>query len=219
MTNKLLAGILFAILLLWSVPECHAIQFADQIMKRAESQLYVRELTPRNGNRSPEIDGYLKYLGLPPGLSYCITFDIWAIGKTFEANGKKCPVPQIGKVSTFLKTVRKDRYAYTVITPKQVEYGIVKLKPAMIACWSHGKSYDSADYTWSGHAELVKSPTTFVKFKTIGANTVGVDDADAQREQTGKMKSLGPIGGVWEKNRSVSKLSSFCTEAFVDVNI
>lgn len=198
---------------------------AKSVMDLAKSQLYVRELHPPNGNRSPEIDGYLKYLGLPPGLSYCISFDIWAIGKAYEAKGKRCPVPKYGKCSTFLKQVKKDKYAYTVIPAKQVEYGAAKLKPAMIAIWSHGNpyhrdgGYGSDKYEWSGHAELIDLQNTVIKFDTVGANTTGVDDAALQREQkVGSYKPGTPLGGVWKKKRSVSKMDSFYCEAFVEVN-
>jgi hypothetical protein len=194
--------------------------YSQEIMDLAKSQLYVREKT--NNNDAPEIDGYLKYLGLPKGLSYCITFDIWAIGKTYEAHGLKCPVPKIGKVSTLLKTVKKDKYKFTVHSARDVEYGIVKLKPAMIATWSHSKRLDRAGkdaYDWSGHAELVDCPTTYVKFDSVGANTTGTDDPRLQREQSGGTYKLGgPQGGVWKKHRSVSKQSSFYCEAFIELN-
>jgi hypothetical protein len=198
-----------------------AIQYPAEIMKRAESQLYVRELHPLNGNKSPEIDGYLAYLGLPVGLSYCLSFCIFIIGKTYEANGKRCPVPKIGKCSTFLKTAKKDKYTFTVHDAKKVEYGIIKLKPAMLAIWSHKKKLDRAGndkYDWDGHAELMSVQTSNVKFNTVGANTTGVDDVSQQREQTGGIKKGGPVGGVWAKNRTVSSLASFRTEAFIEVN-
>ena len=91
----------------------------------------------------------------------------------------------------------------------------------MLATWSHGKRLDkdgSDKYDWSGHAELVDFQVTNVKFDTVGANTTGVDDINLQREQKGGLKKGGPVGGVWKKHRSVSKLSSFNSEAFVEIN-
>lgn len=185
-----------------------------QIIKKAQSYLYVRELKPRNGNRSPEIDSWLKYLGLPPGLSYCISFDIYCIGKTFEESGKRCPIPKIGHCGRFLKAVKADKYAYTIYTPKQVEQGIVKARPGDILIWSHNKNINNTkSYTWPGHAELIEHAKNPVN--TIGANTTGVDSINSQREQSGK---AGPIGGVWRKTRKLGAYAPFNPEAIVHIN-
>ena len=202
--------------------KAYPLQYGQEIMQRAELYKNVRELHPLNGNRSPEIDSFLSYLGLPVGLSYCISYDIYVIGKTYESHGKHCPVPKIGRVSTFVKTVMKDKYAYRVINPRDVELGIVKLKPGMIATWSHGKKLQLVNgtkqdvYDWAGHGEIVATQDTKTVFHTWGANTTGVDDINAQREQ--HSGQTGPVGGVWYKKRNVSKQAAFATEAFIDYN-
>ena len=212
---------LFLILLggpVWgaSQPSINTNLTGDQILKKAQSYLYVREQKPRNGNRSPEIDSWLKYIGLPPGLSYCITFDIYCIGKTFEEKGKRCPVPKIGHCGRFLKSVKADKYAYTIYTPKQVELGIVPVKPADMLIWSHNKTiHTEKSYYWPGHAEFIESKKLRTSVNTIGANTTGVDSINSQREQSGKS---GPIGGVWRKTRKLGAYAPFNPEAIVRIN-
>ena len=220
-TDKVLAILFVSIIYyLITINLAHGTPYSTEIMDKAKTYLHVREAT--NNNDSPDIDQFLAYLGLPKGLAYCISFDIFCYGKVYEKHGRKCPVPKIGRCSTWLKSVKKDKYAYTVIDPKKVEYGAVKLKPAMFSIWSHNKKLYKAGtvdlYDWAGHAELVDLQVTNVKYDTVGANTTGVDDIKLQREQTGGIKKGGPVGGVWKKHRNVSKLSSFATEAFVEVN-
>jgi hypothetical protein len=215
---KKLILLILTFLFLFSVPNVvFSGPYDLEVLKKAESYLYVRELNPINGNRSPEIDMWLKYVGLPPGLSYCVTFNVYCVGSVYEAHGKRNPLPKIGRVSTLLKIVKKDKYAFTVVPAKDVEYGSYILKPGMIAIWSNNKKLDGSGldkYDWAGHAEFVTSPLVKSKFGSIGANTIGVDDIRSQREQA----KTGPVGGVYRKSRNISKLKSFNTEAFIKIN-
>lgn len=191
------------------------LELQKAILTKAQSYLYVRELHPRNGNRSPEIDAWLKYLGLPPGLSYCLTYGVYCTDTVYEQYGLRRPLPKIGHCGTMLKLARKDKYAYTVYTPRQIERGIAKITPTDIIIWSHNKTLQmDKSYTWPGHAELAKQQTGLATVDTYGANTVGVDDAKAQREQGAK----GPVGGVWLKHRRLGSASSFNPEGIIHIN-
>ena len=50
-----------------------------QALKVAEGYTYVREKT--NHNDAPEIDRFLKYVGLAPHLSWCLAFDNFCWGE------------------------------------------------------------------------------------------------------------------------------------------
>src|SRR4051812_9565638 len=53
----------------------------------------VREI-PRNSNRGPEVDEYLRCAGCPPGNSWCCAFVYWCIDKAAKQLGRTNPMVQ-----------------------------------------------------------------------------------------------------------------------------
>jgi hypothetical protein len=53
----------------------------DTLIEIAESQLGVNERTKNSG---PEIDEYLKFVGLGPGFPWCAAFGCWGIHETVK---------------------------------------------------------------------------------------------------------------------------------------
>jgi hypothetical protein len=153
---------------------------ADQLQENAlfcaDDYSHVRE--KHNNNRSPEIDTWLKYIGLPVGQPYCAAFTIsmYACGNYFESS----PLPKIGRVSALYKTAQKNPYKYKVIPAVRVKQKIEKLNPGDVSCWAHG----TASGNFNGHAGLVINQVDYQTFKTIEANT-GSGNAGSQREGNG----------------------------------
>lgn len=141
-------------------------------MKIAESQLQVREKTGHNDAK--EIDKYLLYVGLPKGLPYCLSFDIWCWGQVYKVN----PFPKVGGTVHFMEVVKQHPLRYKVYTTYDVKRG--KQMRAGIGIYFH----DSR----TGHAFLFDSVKDVTSFNTIEANTVGKATKNVQ-EQRGESKT------------------------------
>jgi hypothetical protein len=191
----------------------------EAIIFVASQYTYVREKT--NHNDAPEIDLWLKFVGLDnkvalkttgTGYSYCAAYGCSMIGETYKYAGKKTPFLKLARCATVLKMARKDKYTYNVIPAKQVYIGAVDLQAADAVIWSHKKK---AEYDWDGHFGLVVKQIDETYFKTIEGNTVGTDAVDGQREQVSGSKNLG---GVYYKKRNLNPNWAFNPEAFIRIN-
>ena len=67
--------------------------FLDAVLKvaAAEEAKAVRE-QPKNSNRGPEVDAYLKRAGVPPGLAWCCAFVYWCFDEAATAAGRSNPM-------------------------------------------------------------------------------------------------------------------------------
>ena len=67
--------------------------FLDQVLKIAalEEKKGVREV-PKNSNRGPEVDAYLKCAGASPGLAWCCAFVYWCFEEAALASGRANPM-------------------------------------------------------------------------------------------------------------------------------
>lgn len=67
--------------------------FLAQVLKMAsaEERKGVREV-PKNSNRGPEVDAYLKSAGVSPGLAWCCAFVYWCFEKAAQAGGRENPM-------------------------------------------------------------------------------------------------------------------------------
>jgi hypothetical protein len=193
--------------------------YGDQIIETAKSYSYVREQT--NHNDAPQIDGWMKYLGLDnagqirstgTGFSWCMGFVQGMYREVYAIYSKRVPLPRSARVSDVYKMAKKDKYRYQVFTAKQVESGAVKLKVADVMICSHNKRTDNFD----GHTGLVIAQNSKAYFRTIEGNTGPSSNANDQREQTGTNKKVEMNGGVRFKDRTVRPRSpTFCVEGFI----
>lgn len=148
----------------------------ENVLFCADGYSYVREHTNRND--SPEIDSWLKYIGLPKHQPYCAAFAIsmYSCGNYNEDS----PLPKIGRVSAQYKAAQKNPYKYKVIPAVRVKQRIDKLHPADLACWAKGVAAGN----FNGHEGIVIYQIDYQTFKTIEANT-GPGEAGSQREGNG----------------------------------
>jgi CHAP domain len=67
--------------------------FLAAVLAQAGSQADagVRE-QPRNSNRGPQVDAYLKRAGVPPGLAWCCAFTYWCFDEVALSAGRSNPM-------------------------------------------------------------------------------------------------------------------------------
>ena len=77
------------------VPQHH--EASDDFLGRvldvagAQADAAVRE-QPRNSNRGPEVDVYLRRAGVPPGLAWCCAFTYWCFDEAAKQAGRGNPM-------------------------------------------------------------------------------------------------------------------------------
>ena len=156
-----------------------------QVLKVAKGYTYVREKT--NHNDAPEIDQFLKYVGLAPRLSWCLAFDNFCWGEVEKPN----PYPRVGGTIRFMEIVKAHPLRYKVYTAED----FILRRAEMTGCigiYFHN--------THAGHAVLFNKQLDLHSFSTIEGNTVGVDTKNAT-EQRGEGKTKNKQG-VYRRVRS-----------------
>ena len=194
--------------------------YKEQLLWIADDWSYVRELTNRNDN--PEIDDWLKFVGLDnkaeikrtgSGYSYCMAYVQSVYRKVYVTlHNQKHPLIRSARCSEVWKMSKKDKYSYTTMTAKQIYIGAYELQDGDIAIWSHKKINDD----FNGHTGLVVDQINNNEFRAIEGNTVPSNDIESQREQTKGSKNQG---GVYYKNRKLALgTTAFPVEGFIRVN-
>ncbi|MCX8018931.1 MAG: CHAP domain-containing protein [Chitinophagaceae bacterium] len=72
---------------------------AQKALEIAVSQLGISE-APRNSNRGPQVNSYLRSVGLPPGNPWCMAFVYWCVQKACDELKLKNPLVKTGHVLT-----------------------------------------------------------------------------------------------------------------------
>jgi hypothetical protein len=176
---KRLAVIVGAVFLLVTIALADTLQ--TEAIKSAERYTYVREKTGKND--APEIDLWLKYLGLPLGSPYCAAFALYNYHIAADKLKIQMPLPKIGRVSLLYKACQKNPYKYKTLSAKRVFLGIEKLEPGDLPAWAHG----SAEGNFNGHTGIVLLQKDSETFNSIEGNT-GPGAAGSQREGNGVFK-------------------------------
>lgn len=70
---------------------------ADKAVEIARTQLGIHE-SPGNKNTGPQVDEYLKSVGLGPGYSWCMAFVYWCYGEAAKQLGVVNPLAKTGGV-------------------------------------------------------------------------------------------------------------------------
>jgi hypothetical protein len=146
----------------------------------------VRE-QPRNSNRGPEVDQYLKRAGVPTGLAWCCAFVYWCFDEAARALGRPNPMARTaGCLDHWNRALRQGAVRLgrhdAVADPSRV-------KPGMVFIMDFGGG--------AGHTGLVESVQGgFVT--TIEGNT------DASRTREG--------GGVYRLTRKIVEIE----KGFID---
>ncbi|GAA5786439.1 CHAP domain-containing protein [Chitiniphilus shinanonensis] len=160
----------------------------DKLLARAlkiaagEEKKKVREV-PRNSNRGPEVDEYLKRAGVSPGLSWCCAFVYWCFDEAAKALDRGNPmVRTAGCLDHWQratgKGARRIRAKDAIADPSLVKAG-------MVFIMDHGGG--------KGHTGFVESVNGGL-LTTIEGNT------DASRTREG--------GGVYRLTRKVSEINA-----------
>jgi hypothetical protein len=159
-----------------------SVQAADLPIKAVEhgrKYLDVRELT--GNNDAPEIDKFLKYLGLPKGLSWCAAYSLYCYKEAADELRIKQPFPRYGRVAMLWSTCQRNPLKYRAITSDEVRLGSVQLQAGDLPVWSHG-TIKAGDF--NGHTGMVLRQLSPRSFQSIEGNTSS-GNKGSQREGNG----------------------------------
>lgn len=166
--------------------------------KNANKYLQVREATNRND--APEIDMFLRYLGLPKGLAWCAAFSLYNYKEASDVLRIKQPFPRYGRVSMLWSTCQNNPLKYRAITADEVRFGSVRLQPGDLPVWANGV-IKGGDF--NGHTGLVIQQLSSRSFSSIEGNT-----------QPGPQGNQRDGGGVYIRERAINpgnfRVLGFC---------
>lgn len=154
-------------------------RFLDEVLRIAvlQEQNKVRE-KPRNSNKGPEVDEYLRRAGVWPGLAWCAAFVYWCCDEAAISLSRSNPVV---RTAGCLDHWRKAPAAgATRIKRALVKQDPSLVRPGMIFIQDHGRGL--------GHTGLIESVSGGL-ITTIEGNT------DASKTREG--------GGVYRLKRKI----------------
>lgn len=165
-----------------------ASSFLKQVLgvAAAEAAKKVREI-PKNSNRGPQINQYLKRVGLGPGYAWCCAFVYWCFDEAAKADGRANPmVKTAGCLDHWNRA--KAQGAHRILNRHAVDDpGLVR--PGMVFLMDHGAG--------AGHTGFVEKVAGGL-IATIEGNT----DASGTREG----------GGVYRLTRKLVSIN----KGFID---
>jgi len=94
---------------------------AQRALQIANAQVGVHE-DPGNKNTGPQVNAYLKSVGLGPGYSWCMAFLYWCFEQAAKEMDIKNPMYKTGGV---LKQWNESKLKYGVISPQPGDIGIM----------------------------------------------------------------------------------------------
>lgn len=175
--------ILFTLLLLLLSSLC-----LSQQLRHIDIALKYEGVTEVSKNSSPEIDVFLKYVGLSPGNPYCASFVSYCIG---EAKVRE-PKIKSGLARSFIITKS--------IPVSKVLTGEIKIPAGSIVVWKQGN-------TVFGHVGFTTLEWIGKEGYTIEANT-GSGDKGNQRDGE----------GIYQRRRRITPGAAFRITHFTLVN-
>jgi len=176
------------------------VDFGNEFLKIAEKYNYVNET--QGANRSPEIDKFHDYAGLPYGNPWCAMYVNYVQYEALTPYSLS-PYSKSARVSRILQHALKYKYQYNIKFAKSLMYGVDKAEPGDILIFISGASKTAKD-NFNGHTGFIIRETSPGKFRTIEGNT-GPGPTGSQREGD----------GVYERNRSIILGSNFRIEALL----
>lgn len=187
MWRKILVCIVFLFVALAPVTSSTA-SLPEQAVIEAYKYQDLKERT--NKNDHPQIDLFLKYLGLPPKLPWCAAFTLYCYKEAAEELNVKQPLPKYGRVSTLWSFCKRTPSRCTTFTVEQVRLGLIQLRPGDMPIWKHGVSNQD---NFNGHIGLTIEQLSNTKIKTIEGNTLPETTGNAGNQREG--------GGVYIRTR------------------
>ena len=156
------------------------------VLNTAKSYLYVRENT--NHNDAPEVNKFLKYVGLGPHFPYCLAFAQFCWGQHY----KPSPYPVTGGTVHFMELVKAHPLRYKIYTAEDFAMGRGIGAVGGIGIFFHNSK--------TGHAFILEKPLKLKGMQTIEGNTVSSSKGTAA-EQRGEGKTK-KAQGVFRKVRT-----------------
>lgn len=140
----------------------------------------VREV-PRNSNRGPEVDDYLRRTGTPPGHAWCCAFVYWCMDEA--ASALEVDNPMVRTAGCLKHWHRAQAHGATRMHAKDAKRDASRVQPGMIFIVDHGKGL--------GHTGFVERVDAGL-LSTIEGNT----DASRTREGGGVYRLVREIGEI-----------------------
>lgn len=136
---------------------------------------------PRNSNRGPEVDAYLRRAGAPPGCAWCCAFVYWCMDEAARALGQ--PNPMVRTAGCLHHWNRAPAHGARRILISQAKDAPSLIQPGMIFIISHGKGLGHTGFVERVHGGLLH---------TVEGNT----DATKTREGGGVYRLTRRIGEI-----------------------
>lgn len=145
-----------------------------------EADRKVKE-QPRNSNRGPEVDEYLRRTGAPLGCAWCCAFVYWCMDEAAKALAQ--PNPMVRTAGCLAHWNRAQAHGARRIAIKDAKDDTGLIRPGMIFIISHGKGLGHTGFIERVHGGLLH---------TIEGNT----DATKTREGGGVYRLTRRIGEI-----------------------
>lgn len=185
-------GILLLLIAVFLVGPVAVVWSADLPSSAAEHGkkfLHIREKTGHNDH--PDIDKFLKYLGLPKGLSWCAAYVLFNWKEASDELNEKQPLPRYGRVAMLKSTCERNPLKYRWITADEVRLGSVRLQKGDLPMWASG-TIRNGDF--NGHIGMELQQFSPIAFQDIEGNT-GSGNTGSQREGNGVYIRTRTIAG------------------------
>jgi hypothetical protein len=140
----------------------------------------VREV-PRNSNRGPEVDDYLRRTGTPPGHAWCCAFVYWCMDEAANALGVRNPM--VRTAGCLKHWQRAESHGARRVHAKEAKRDASLMRPGMIFIIDHGKGLGHTGFLERVEAGLLH---------TIEGNT----DASRTREGGGVYRLVRKVGEI-----------------------
>jgi hypothetical protein len=197
--RRFLAVILVAFVFNTSVG---AASLPEKAAGNAKKYLGLREDAGDNKDKAGTITGFLKFLGLPPGLPWCCAFVMYNYHEASDEMKVPFPLPKIGRVSSLWSTCLQNKARYQTYTVNQVRMGLVKVRMGDIVIIRSGGGTAA---NFDGHTGLALVQLTQNMVRAIEGNT--------QPSVKGNQRDGG---GVYLKERRLDP-SNFAIIGFIRV--
>jgi hypothetical protein len=176
------------------------VDFGEEVVKNARTYLHVNET--EGPNRSPEIDKFHDYAGLPYGNPWCLMFVNYNWYEVLNPYGYE-PYTKTARVSYLLQYALKHKLLYDIKFDKALLYGVKQAEPGDMLIWVKGIG-NTAEDNFNGHTGFVQKEIEPGKFLTIEGNT-GPGNSGSQRDGD----------GVYERTRTIRLGADFRIEALI----
>jgi len=165
--------------------EADASRLMAEVVKVASLQVGVKEVPP-DTNRGPEVEKYLRSVGLPPGTPWNVAFVYWCYMQASQKSELDNPLPKTG--GTIDMWIRAK--GLRLINAAEIAENVTKIRPGIIFTINRGRGI--------GHVGIVESISGEL-ITTVEGNT----DASPNREG----------GGVYRRQRKITEISGLISVA------